>query len=77
MNSADQVMDLIFGRWRSQILSVGTELGVFDRLEKRTAKTAKTLADELGADPTLLYRLLRAQAAIGLLEEDSSRGCGL
>jgi len=74
MNSADQVMDLIFGRWRSQILSVGTELGVFDRLEKRTAKTAKTLADELGADPTLLYRLLRAQAAIGLLEEDSSRG---
>ena len=34
----------------------------------------KTLAAELDADPTLLYRLLRAQAAIGLLEEDGSQG---
>ena len=38
------------------------------------AKSAETLAAELDADPTLLYRLLRAQAAIGLLEEDGSRG---
>src|SRR5262245_66477246 len=75
MNSAsDQVMDLIFGRWRSQILSAGTELAVFDRLDNRMAKTADTLAAELGADPTHLYPLLRAQAAIGLLEEDGSRG---
>ena len=71
---SDQVMDLIFGRWRSQILSAGTELGVFDHLENRRAKTAETLATELGAAPSLLYRLLRAQAAIGLLEEDGSRG---
>jgi hypothetical protein len=71
--AADQVMDLIFGRWRSQTLSAGTELGVFDHLDKRTAKSAETLAAELGADPTLLYRLLRAQAAIGLLEEDGAR----
>jgi hypothetical protein len=75
--AADQVMDLIFGRWRSQILSAGTELGVFDHLDKRTARTAETLAAELGADPTLLYRLLRAQAAIGLLEEDGARGFAL
>src|SRR6478735_1815530 len=75
MNAAsDQVMDLIFGRWRSQTLSAGTELGIFDHLDKRRAKTAQTLAAELDADPTLLYRLLRAQAAIGLLEEDGSRG---
>jgi hypothetical protein len=72
--AADQVMDLIFGRWRSQILSAGTELGVFDHLDLRRPKTAETLAAELNADPTLLYRLLRAQAAIGLLEENSSRG---
>src|SRR5262245_26889527 len=71
--AADQVMDLI-GRWRSQILSAGTELGVFDHLDKRMAKTADTLAPELRADPALLYRLLRAQAAVGLLEEDGSRG---
>ena len=72
--AADQVMDLIFGRWRSQVLSAGTELGVFDHLDKRRAKTPQMLAAELDADPTLLYRLLRAQAAIGLLEEDNSRG---
>src|SRR5262245_3960538 len=72
--ASDQVMDLIFGRWRSQILSAGTELGVFDRLDNRRAKTAETLAAELGADPTLLYRLLRALAAVGLVEEDCSRG---
>jgi hypothetical protein len=72
--AADDVMDLIFGRWRSQVLSAGTELGVFDHLDKRTAKTAEALAPALSADPVLLYRLLRAQAAIGLLEEDGSRG---
>ena len=72
--AADQVMDLMFGRWRSQVLSAGTELGVFDHLDKQRAKTPETLAVELGADPSLLYRLLRAQAAIGLLEEDGSRG---
>jgi methyltransferase family protein len=75
MNTApDHVMDLIFGRWRSQILSAGTELAVFDHLDKRRAKTAETVAAELDADPRLLYRLLRGQASIGLLEEDSLRG---
>jgi hypothetical protein len=73
-SAADQVRELIFGRWRSQILSAGTELGVFDHLDKLRAKTAKALAGELHADPTLLYRLLRAEAALGLLEEDGSSG---
>ena len=72
--AADRVMELVFGRWRSQILSAGAELGVFDHLDKRATKTAQTLAAELDADPTLLYRLLRSQAAIGLLEEDGSQG---
>jgi O-methyltransferase domain len=48
-------------------------LGVFDHLDKVRPKTAETLAVELSVDPALLYRLLRAQAAIGLLDEDSSR----
>jgi hypothetical protein len=73
-NAADQVMDLIFGRWRSQTLSAGTELGIFDNLDRETPKKPDRLAAELGLDPTLLYRLLRAQAAIGLLAEDASRG---
>lgn len=69
-----RVMDLIFARWRSQTLAAGTELGIFDRLDRTRAKAAETLAAELKLDPALLYRLLRAQAAIGLLEENSSRG---
>src|SRR4030088_2975595 len=72
--AADQVMDLIFGRWRSQTLSAGAELGIFDRLDRETPKNPDRLAGELDVDPTLLYRLLRAQAAIGLLAEDASRG---
>lgn len=73
-NAADQVIDLIFGRWRSQTLSAGAELGIFDHLDRETPKEPDRLASELGIDPTLLYRLLRAQAAIGLLAEDASRG---
>src|SRR5262249_61145773 len=43
-------------------------------LDTRRATTAATRGAVRGADPTHLYRLLRAQAAIGLLEEDGSRG---
>jgi len=32
--AADQVRELIFGRWRSQKHSAGPELGVFDNLDK-------------------------------------------
>jgi hypothetical protein len=72
--AADQVIDLIFGRWRSQTLSAGTELGIFDHLDKEKPKNPELLAAELSIDPVLLYRLLRAQATIGLLAEDASRG---
>ena len=73
-NSADEVMDLIFGRWRSQILYAGAELGIFDHLDKAKPKKADVLAVEMDVDPNHLYRLLRAQSAIGLLDEDSSHG---
>lgn len=73
-NTAEQVIDLIFGRWRSQILAAGTELRIFDRMDTSTPRTASELAAEQGLDVALLYRLLRAQAAIGLLIEDSSGG---
>jgi hypothetical protein len=72
--AAEQVIDLIFGRWRSQILAAGTELGIFDQLDRTAARTARELAADMGLDATLLYRLLRAQASIGLLVENSSGG---
>lgn len=71
---AEQVIDLIFGRWRSQILAAGTELGIFDRLDRTAPQTASSLAADMDLDSSLLYRLLRAQASLGLLVEDSSGG---
>lgn len=72
-DATEQVMDLIFGRWRSQTLYAGAELGVFDHLNKTTARGAVSVAEEMGVDAALLYRLLRAIAATGLLTENSSR----
>jgi hypothetical protein len=66
----EQVIDLIFGRWRSQILYAGVALGVFDHLAEDRATGAATLAPQIRADPALLYRLLRALATISLLAED-------
>jgi O-methyltransferase domain/Dimerisation domain len=72
-DAIEQVMDLIFGRWRSQTLYAGAELGVFDHLDRTTARGAVSVAEEMGVDAALLYRLLRAIAATGLLTENSSR----
>lgn len=50
---AETVLDLIFGRWRSQILYVGAELNVFDVLSDGH-RTSDDLAGELGLDPQAL-----------------------
>lgn len=68
----DHVMDLIFGRWRSQVLYAGAELGVYDHLDAAEAASAAALAPKIGADPGMLYRLLRASASIGLMAEDNA-----
>jgi ubiquinone/menaquinone biosynthesis C-methylase UbiE len=73
-SAPEHVIDLIFGRWRSQILYAGAALGVFDQLGEDQAMSAAALAPAVGADPALLYRLLRALASIGLLAEDDRRG---
>jgi hypothetical protein len=62
------VFDLIYGRWRSQILYAGVKLGIFDFLIGES-KLASAIAQELGLDSGLLYRLLRALASLGLLIE--------
>ena len=67
---ADHVVGLIFGRWRGQILHAGTALGVFDHLTQNHDIAAPALAPTIGADPALLYRLLRGLAAIGVLAEN-------
>ena len=66
------VVDIIFGRWRSQITYAGVKLGVFDALGQ-DGKDAAAVAKELALDSALAYRLLRALACLGLLREAPGR----
>jgi hypothetical protein len=71
-DASAKVIDLIFGRWRSQILYAGVKLGAFDALASGP-KNAVQVASELDVDAGLLYRLMRALGPLGLLHEDHSR----
>lgn len=66
------VSDLIFGRWKSQIVHTGVKLGVFDVLESET-RSAEQVAAELNLDTGMTYRLLRALGSLGLLREEPGR----
>lgn len=72
MEAPQLVGDLIFGRWRSQILHAGVSLGVFDALASAPASSS-TVAKSLELDDALCYRLMRALACIGLLTEGADR----
>jgi hypothetical protein len=67
-----KVVDLIFGRWRSQILYTGVKLGVFDALASGP-KDAVRVARELDVDAGMLYRLMRALGSLELLHEDTTK----
>lgn len=70
------VMDILFGRWRSQILYAGVELGIFETLGAGP-KRADQVASELNLNRVHTYRLLRALASLGLLSEDPNRSFAL
>lgn len=65
------VTDIIFGRWRSQTLYTGVKLGLFDLLSLTEPKSIATIAQEAGTDRDMSYRILRALATLGLVEEIS------
>jgi hypothetical protein len=67
-----KVVDLIFGRWRSQILGAGVKLGVFDTLANGPQHAGR-VASELGLDAGMLYRLMRALGSLELLREDTNQ----
>jgi DNA-binding MarR family transcriptional regulator len=64
-----KVLDIIFGRWRSQILYTGVVLGIFDYV-KSDVKNTSDIANELYLDYELTYRLLRALGSLGFLKEE-------
>ena len=62
MDPQQHVLELVFGRWRSQIAHAGVKLDVFE-CAGRTPKPAAEIADALSIDYALGYRLLRALAS--------------
>jgi hypothetical protein len=74
--AAGKTIELIFGRWRSQILYTGVALGVVDALGEGP-RTAASAATELNVDPGALYRLMRALGTVGILKEDHNQAFSL
>ena len=72
MSEYEKLTDVIFGRWKSQILYAGVKLGIFD-IASSEPMSESEIARELDLNPALLYRLLRALASIGLLKENHGR----
>ena len=72
MSDYEKTLDLIIGRWRSQILYTGVELGVFEHVSSHP-KNASEIANVLNLDYNLAYRLLRALGSLGLLREGVNR----
>lgn len=72
MSNYEKVVDTMLGRWRSQILYNGVKLGIFESLGI-VPKHASEIALELGLDASLSYRLLRALASIGFLNEKNDQ----
>ena len=72
--ASEEVTDMIFlSKWSSQTVCAGAELGVFDCLSRDRTRTASGVAAEMRLDAALLYRLLRALASLGLLNETPGR----
>lgn len=65
----EKTLGIIFGRWKSHILYAGVKLGIFDYIASAPEDTSD-IAEHLGLDPTLTYRLLRALSSLGFLKEE-------
>ncbi|QEH37477.1 Multifunctional cyclase-dehydratase-3-O-methyl transferase TcmN [Aquisphaera giovannonii] len=66
------LQNLIVGKWLSQALSVAAKLGIADLLGEGP-RVCDDLAQQSGADPSSLYRVLRALAGVGVFKEVESR----
>jgi hypothetical protein len=62
------VLQLVTGRWVSQIVGVAAELGLADEIQTGP-KTAQEVAATKGLQAAPLYRLLRALASVGIFAE--------
>ena len=67
MSEFDKTMDIIFGRWKSQILYTGAKLGIFDYLSTNPKETGQ-IAQDLNLNEPMAYRILRSIASLGFFE---------
>jgi hypothetical protein len=66
------VLELLYGRWRSQATHAGVSLGVFEAIGSEPVHS-DAVARELELAPEQLYRLLRALSSLELLTEHDDR----
>lgn len=66
--SSAVLLQMLSGRWISQIISVAAKLGIADLL-KDGAKSSHELAQTTNSNPYALYRVLRALASLGIFTE--------
>jgi O-methyltransferase domain/Dimerisation domain len=59
------ILDLIYGKWRAQAISVAAELGIADIL-KDGPRSTEEIAKTANVSEYAVYRLLRALATLGL-----------
>jgi len=71
-----ELFSLTQGYKTTQALYVAAKLGVADHL-RHGPKKAEELAEEVGANPKALFRLMRHLAAIGVFTQDESGKFGL
>lgn len=69
MTDFDKTIEIIFGRWKSQILYAGAKIGIFDYLSTNP-KEVTQIAKDLKLDEIMAYRILRSLASLGYLKEE-------
>jgi len=68
----DALLRLMVGPWVAQAIFVAAKLDIADRLREGPRASA-ALAAASGADPDVLYRVLRALASVGVFAEQGDR----
>ena len=71
-STGQQLAKQLTGGWVTQAIYVAAELGIADLLTDGP-KSAEELAEQTGAHPDAIYRVLRALASVGIFAEDVDR----
>jgi hypothetical protein len=71
-----ELLQLIVGKWVTQAIYTAAELAIADRLKDGPRASAE-VARDCGANEDAMYRLMRALANVGVLEEREGRAFAL